>query len=632
MNLSCQYLEKHQTNTRITLYAESVPSRRMIMNSKRFLMSMLVFCSLCVSCGTKPKIENASDAAMSANSETQDNHEATASSMEMTLDADISVNSEALDNLKELLAELTYVEQTQAVLDSGESIYVYFKDDSKKYDYDLYDLAILYPSLDWTDDSSYKKFKSELQFDIEQIIGIMSEILLYNFQFDDYIPAIIVDGLSKINDEEALEFSMGMIDKDYKFEYGPMGKTRYMKKRDKFSTLYRMAVTKSGKVYLYQDKPVQFSRVMEDNEIKTPFDIPALRDKRRNKIKISIGDYSYSNLFTEYWYGILGHIPFKLYMDYKERIDPLMAKVISAICQNDDDFLNQSGMTDPLLIQNLNAGFGNYHLSVNLDTVNLDNNSMLVDDIIEFNGQKAYVIYYGRSEAINHSDESVSENEFIDVSVPDEEDPKVIEKNIEEYRFKNSSTYLVTQDGKIFVYHYEPVYVGNLNEFNSNPANDQLSPLFEIEDTAYDAIMAGGIVGGGENLAYGVHCTKRNCRHSMYCSYPLDDKFDFIDESRVSIDTIADYIVDDYIKPVNTIIKPGRGWIHYQWDIYFSENTQYQNEESYNIYVGLTDWNAMKYKVMTRYVITKSGKIYQVDRTTGQFVLEGQLELREQSE
>ena len=542
---------------------------------------------LCLSCSTTPQVKNAADTSVSTNSGIQDN-QGNASNVE------VSVNPEVKKKLDDLMDNVVFIGQTQAVLKNNAPVYVYFKDEFKKNDYDLlYDLVILYPSSDWTNEDVYKKFKAGLQFDIDRITGIMAEILLDNYQRVSYDPAIIVDGLSQINGEEALEFSMGEISENYRFDYGPNGKSRYLKKRDNFSTLYRMAVSKSGKVYVYQAKPVQIA------EIK---DIEGFSEEQpqTKNIKLYIPSETGHHLYydvTEYAYYWMP----RLMLDAQERVDPVMLNVTPIICESRKNY------SDSLVTQTLNAGFGEYELSVNPKLDCVFENAIWVEDIIEFNGQKAYLINHGETHARNDSN--------------NDEDSEAREPT--ELEFKMLSKYLLTQDGKVFVYNYEPVYVGTLEDIEKIVSvNNQISPLF-VMDNPDKGFLRGVVHHYGDSkktINFTVSTTSKNCRYAFYCFYKRDDRFEYIDE--LSIDAIEDYILNNYIYPTNDMIKTRNN----SWEIYFSENIQYQNEDAYNIYVGLQKRNnSDKFMVMTRFIITKSGKIYQIDRS-GQFVLKGQID------
>jgi hypothetical protein len=305
-------------------------------------------------------------------------------------------------------------------------------------------------------------------------------------------------------------------------------------------------------------------------------------------------------------YKLNKFVPFTILKDSNKDIDDqLMVEVIPLICP-DHPVISQDDPveTDSLVIQSLNAGFGDYKLSVNLDEDCLSNHFIWVEDVIDFNGQKSYLIHLGKT---NREDLDKVKNEFVVL------------------KFKSLTKYLVTQDRKVFSYHYEPVYVGNLDEIIDplSQVKDLFTPLFEIDN--YHSLYSCNIYGYGEGRS----------DSNERLSYEVNTSHKWFNLPGVSPNSVAHYILNNYIRQNNKKINSRLNW-EYSWVIHFLENIQYQNEEAYNIIVGFFENDGEliteKIMVMTRYIITKSGKIYQVDRTSGQFVLKGQLEQQEQSE
>ena len=619
------------------------------MINKRFYLFIVIVCGVCLSCSKNTPVENALDSSINV----KDNHE-NISIVENASRNGVYDISEIQNIIKIMMNGLAYIGSTQAVTKDGKSVDYYFIDKSQKMDYYgianlLYKLVVLYPSLDLMDDRSFNEFKSGLQFDMDRINRIMFGLLLLSDNLKPgYISAIIVDGLSSINGEESIELSIGKIDDKYFFRYGLDGKTRYMRKRDNMTTFFRVAVTKSGKIYLYQGNPFYLSKY------ESEFEAPVFNYKRRVFMGIdrdshSLNEYTYSPAYY------LGNIQYRI---MQASVGQVMqdsevshiAQVVPQIC----GVLKRLKNEDLLLNNSLNTSFGSYELSVNQNIDCVKNNSIWIEDDIEFNGQWAYQIthttpyYEEESEWYDDPEEDESEeNDDPKESESDEhDDPEENESDENDdsedvvgrttyLRYKTLSSYLVTEDRTIFAYHYEPVYLGTLDEFDKIfSIKDQIAsitPLFEMDNLDRVSNSGMGAIRNYHTFYTVTFSTTKNCRYdSSLCLSKYDELFDhdvlfdYIDG--LSFDSVKQYIIDNYIgistDEISSILLQTKLFI--DWEIYFSENIQYKNEEAYDIYVGFQKPETNNLIVMTRYVITQSGKVYQAD-ASGNLILKGNI-------
>ena len=455
-------------------------------------------------------------------------------------------------------------------------VYIVYGNDRNEYD----EKIILYPASDWTDGSQVDDFASALNVKTDMMIKYLYSL---TSEMNEKIYVVVVDGKGRLNDENIVAFTLGYLtpntfDDEYRFSSGySSSDVRFVKSPADVNALYHFALTESGEIYLYKQITKEYADLPDVTEM------PKCTD---------VGDFNGENeegklfYYEDYVIGISdngferGGISLPQAIDGLNRVIQKRANTGESIVL--DTLESVSGMYDLVMSSNPDA-----------DSVS----GYRLNGVEQIDGISAYSVSYGNYKSQHFK------NEFIE-----------------------QAHYLVSQNGKIYTYAYKPERIGNITDLSALITEPDYLFVYEYDDDGMTAWSMNHVSQKTAPEKCG-HDEDEDDEHveaeddsddenddSVYDSDDDEDddlqntKGGFCKLPEIDMDKVQDYIEENYINKYE--IKSNKSWL-----IYFGNNGDFNGEETYEIYVGHElSGHRNKLNVLYRFTVTRSGKIYQMDK------------------